>query len=90
MEIPRLYENSLTKQQIAHSLGQTDADTSAEHITQKMGVSEETFYRDSNNLAGMGLAELRRVKHFEDKNRELKRFVAHPAGVLTIVHAFTR
>ena len=40
------------------------------------GVSETTFYHWKKKHAGMGVAELRRVKQLEDENRRLKRVVA--------------
>jgi len=36
------------------------------------GVSETTFYHWKKKYAGMGVAELRRVKQLEEENRRLK------------------
>jgi len=41
-----------------------------------MGISEVTFYRWKKKFAGLGVAELRRLKQLEDENRRLKRLVA--------------
>jgi putative transposase len=41
-----------------------------------MEISEVTFYRWKKKYAGMGVAELRRLKQLEDENRRLKRLVA--------------
>src|SRR4051812_37110749 len=41
-----------------------------------MGVSEQTFYTWKIRFAGMGAAELRRVRQLEDENRRLKRLIA--------------
>jgi putative transposase len=41
-----------------------------------MGISEVTFYRWKKKYAGLGVAELRRLKQLEDENRRLKRMVA--------------
>jgi|TARA_B110000263_G_C14892998_1_gene322650 putative transposase len=41
-----------------------------------MGISENTFYRWKRKFAGMGVAELRRLKILEDENRRLKQLVA--------------
>jgi putative transposase len=35
-----------------------------------------TFYRWKKKFAGLGVAELRRLKQLEDENRRLKRLVA--------------
>ena len=40
------------------------------------GVSEATFYRWKKVYAGMGVAEIRRLKQLEDENGKLKRLVA--------------
>jgi putative transposase len=41
-----------------------------------MGISEPTFYRWKKKFAGMGVAEIRRLKQLEDENRKLKQLVA--------------
>ena len=41
-----------------------------------MGISENTFYRWKRKYAGMGVAELRRLKQLEEENRRLKQLVA--------------
>jgi len=53
-----------------------EASTPVEQITRKMGVSEATFYRWKKRFAGMGVAELRRLKQLEEENCKLKRLVA--------------
>ena len=41
-----------------------------------MGVTQATFYRWKKKFAGMGIAELRRLKQLEEENKKLKRLVA--------------
>ncbi len=41
-----------------------------------MGVAQGTFYRWKQRYAGMGVAEIRRLKQLEDENRRLKQLVA--------------
>ena len=41
-----------------------------------MGVTEATFCRWKKKSAGMGVAELRRLKQLEEENKKLKRLVA--------------
>ena len=41
-----------------------------------MEISEVTFYRWKKKYAGMGVADLRRLKQLDDENRRLKRLVA--------------
>ncbi len=65
-----------TEEQIAYALRQAESGTKLDEICRKMGVSEQTFYTWRRKYAGMGVAELRRLKQVEDENRTLKRVVA--------------
>jgi putative transposase len=47
-----------------------------EEICRRLGVSEPTFYRWKKQVAGMGVAEIRRLKQLEEENAKLKRLVA--------------
>ncbi|QDT26371.1 Transposase [Gimesia panareensis] len=42
----------------------------------KIGITEQTFYRWKYKYAGMGVAEVRRLKQLEEENRKLKQLVA--------------
>lgn len=65
-----------TEEQIAFALRQADAGTPVAEVIRKIGVSEQTFYRWKRKYAGMGVAEVRRLKQLEDENRKLKQIVA--------------
>jgi len=65
-----------TEEQIAFALRQAENGTAVTEITRKIGVSEQTFYRWKRQYAGLGVAELRRLKHLEEENRKLKQLVA--------------
>ncbi len=65
-----------TEEQIAYALRQAESGTKVVEICRKMGVSEQTFYTWRRKYAGMGVAELRRLKQVEDENRTLKQVVA--------------
>ena len=65
-----------SEEQIAFALRQAESGTTIEEICRKMGVSEPTFYRWKKVYAGMGIAEIRRLKQLEDENVKLKRVVA--------------
>jgi len=45
-------------------------------VTREWGISEQTFYRWKTVHGGLGVGELRRLKPFEDENRQLKQLVA--------------
>ena len=65
-----------TNEQIAFALRQAEGGTSVGEVCRKMGISENTFYRWKRKYAGMGVAELRRLKQLEEENRRLKQLVA--------------
>ncbi len=65
-----------TEEQIAFALRQAEGGTPVGEVCRKMGISEQTFYRWKRKYAGMGVAELRRLKMLEEENRRLKQLVA--------------
>jgi putative transposase len=65
-----------TEEQNAFALRQNDSGTPIAEITRKMGISEQSFYRWKKKYAGLGVAELRRLKQLEEENRKLKQLVA--------------
>ena len=65
-----------TDEQVAFALRQAESGTAVGEICRKMGVSEPTFHRWKKQFAGMGVAEIRRLKQLEEENTKLKRLVA--------------
>ena len=65
-----------TDEQIVHALRQVEAGMPAVEMCRKLGVTEQTFYRWKRKFAGLGVAELRRLREVEDENRRLKQLVA--------------
>jgi putative transposase len=65
-----------TEEQIGFALRQAESGTAVTEICRKLGVSQQTFYRWKQRYAGMGVAEIRRLKQLEDENRRLKQLVA--------------
>ena len=65
-----------TEEQIAFALRQAESGTPVAEVIRKMGITEPTFYRWKKQFAGMGGAEIRRLKQLEDENARLKRLVA--------------
>lgn len=63
-------------EQIAFALRQAESGTPVEEICRRLGISEPTFYRWKKQFAGMGVAEIRRLKQLEEENRKLKQLVA--------------
>ncbi len=69
-------KSSFTEEQIVYALRQAEAGTPVTEICRKLGIAEQTFYRWKRKFAGMGVAELRRLKQLEEGNRKLKALVA--------------
>jgi putative transposase len=64
-----------SEEQIAFALRQAESGTSVAEIIRKLGISEQTFYRWKKRFAGLGIAELRRLRPLEEENRKLKQLV---------------
>ena len=69
-------KSRFTEEQIAFALRQVEGGASVRDVCRKLGVSEQTFYRWKKKFAGMGVAEVRRLKQLEEENRRLKQLVA--------------
>ncbi|QDU70454.1 transposase [Mucisphaera calidilacus] len=69
-------KSRFTEEQIAFALRQAEGGTPVKEVCRKLGVHEQTFYRWKKQFAGMGVAELRKLKQLEEENSKLKRLVA--------------
>ena len=65
---------NFTEEQIVAALRRVEGGTPVAEVCRKLGVSEQTYYR-WKKYAGMGIAELRRLKQLEDENKRLKGLV---------------
>jgi len=65
-----------TEEQIAFALRQVEGGVPVQEVCRKLQVSEQTFYRWKKKFGGLGVAEVRRLKHLEDEVRRLKQLVA--------------
>jgi putative transposase len=72
----QMKQSAFTEEQIAYTLRQVEAGTPVAEVCRKLGVSEQTFYQWKRKFAGMGVAELRRLRQLEEENRKLKPLVA--------------
>jgi len=69
-------KSRFTEEQIAYALRRHEAGATAVELCRELGVSEQSFYRWKRRYAGMGVAELRKLKQLEEENRKLKQLVA--------------
>ena len=66
----------LTEEPITHAVQLVDAGAIATDVCRKLGISEQTFYKWKRKYAGLGVAEVRRLRQLEEENRRLKQLVA--------------
>lgn len=69
-------KSRFSEEQIAFALRQSESGVPIVEVCRKMGVSEQTFDRWKKKFAGVGIAEVRRLKQLEEENRKLKQLVA--------------
>jgi len=69
-------KKTFSEEQIVYALRQAEGGTPVVEVCRKLGVTEQTFYRWKRRFAGLGIAELRRLRQLEDENRRLKQLVA--------------
>ena len=67
---------TFSEEQMVYALRQAEAGTPVVEVCRKLGVTEQTFYRWKRKFAGLGVAELRRLRQVEEENRRLKQLVA--------------
>ena len=65
-----------TDRQIAFAVQQAQAGVAVKEVCRKLGISQQTFYRWKKKFAGLGVAEVRRLKLWEDENKKLKALMA--------------
>ncbi len=69
-------KGNFTEEQVVAALRRAEGGTPVAEGCRKLGVSEQTYYRWKKKYAGMGVAELRRLKQLQDENTRLKQIVA--------------
>lgn len=69
-------KKTFTNEQIIYTRRQVEGGTSVAEVCRKTGITEQTYYRWKKKFAGMGVAELARLRQLEDENKKLKGLVA--------------
>jgi len=78
-----------TEEQIAFALRQAESGTSVAEVIRKLGISEQTFDRWKKQFAGLGIAELRRLRTLEEERPGLRSLAIEVGQRLTgddVVH----
>ncbi len=69
-------KSRFTEQQIAFAIKQAETGTPVKEVIRKTGISEQTFYRWKKKYGGLMPSDLKKLKQFEEENRQLKKLVA--------------
>lgn len=72
-EMPR---KGHSEEQIVFALKQVENGAKIPEVCQKLGISDQTFYRWKHQFEGLGVSELRELRQLRDENARLKRLVA--------------
>lgn len=65
-------KKNFTNKQVIYTLRQAEAGTLGAEVCRKRGITEQTFYRWKKEFAELGVADLARLRQFEDENKKLK------------------
>ncbi len=69
-------KSQFTEEQIIGILKLVDAGQKVGDVCRQHGISDATYYRWKAQYGGLAVSELRRLRHLEDENRQLKQIVA--------------
>lgn len=69
-------QGKYNEEQIVRILKEADAGVKVGDLCRQYGVSEATYYNWKAKYGGMGVSEIKRLRHLEDENRRLKQIVA--------------
>src|SRR5262245_52784563 len=75
-EEDQMRTTAFNEEQVDNASRQAEAGTPMAEVCRKLGISEQTFYREKKQFVGMGVAELRRLRQLDDEHRQRKQPVA--------------
>jgi len=68
--------SKFTESQIIFAIKQSESGVKVDEICRKMGISQATFFNWKKKYAGLGIAELKKMKQLEEENYLLNKLVA--------------
>ncbi len=69
-------KSKFTEAQIVFALRQAENGVKIDEVCRKLGISETTFHNWKKKYAGLGIAELKKLKDLQEENQRLKQIVA--------------
>jgi putative transposase len=69
-------KSKFSEAQMAAAMRECESGVPVKAVARKLGVSDQTLYIWKRKFAGMGVADIRRVRQLEEENGKLKRLVA--------------
>ena len=69
-------KSRFSEEQVIVILRDQEARATTSEVSQRHGISEQTFYRWKAKYSGMAPSDAQRLKTLEDENRRLKKLLA--------------
>lgn len=63
---------NFTPEQMLHTVRQAESATPVAEVCRKLGITEQTFYKWKRRVAGMGIAELTRLRQLGRREQEVE------------------
>ena len=69
-------KSKFSEEQVLGILKEVEGGKSVAEVSRHYGLTEQTFYRWRNKYGGLSVSEMKRLRHLEAENSQLKRIVA--------------
>lgn len=69
-------KSKFSEEQVLGILKEVEGGKSVAEVSRAHGITEQTFYRWRNQYGGLSVSEMKRLRHLESENSQLKRIVA--------------
>ena len=69
-------KSKFSEEQVLSILKEVDGGKTVAEVSRSHGITEQTFYRWRNKYGGLSISEMKRLRHLEAENSQLKRIVA--------------
>lgn len=69
-------KSKFTESQIVFALRQAENGIKIDEVCRKLGITQTTFHNWKKKYAGLGVAELKKLKELQEENHRLKQIVA--------------